>query len=82
MSRVRTTHPLPTTHPLIAQPAGWVLFSKPNPTRSRVGLGLLGKTRPNPLGILGRVGWVFVGYPPSLLISKAEFTWGLRLEAA
>ena len=57
MSRVRTTHPLPTTHPLITQPAGWVLLSKPDPVTCRV--GYIGKTRPNPLGILGRVGWVF-----------------------
>ena len=47
-SRVRTTHPLPTTHPLITQP---------DPVTCRV--GYIGKTRPNPLGILGRVGWVF-----------------------
>ena len=44
--RVRTTHPLPTTHPLITQPAGWVLFSKPDPTQSRAGLGILVKPAP------------------------------------
>lgn len=71
VSRVRTTHLLPTTHPLITQP---------DPVTCRV--GFIGKTRPNPLGILGRVRQVFVGYPLSLLIFKAKFTWSLRLEAA
>ena len=46
LSRVRTTHPLPTTHPLITQPAGWVLKTKPDPTRSRAGLGILVKPAP------------------------------------
>jgi hypothetical protein len=41
--RVRTTHPLPTTHPLITQP---------DPVTCRV--GFMGKTRPNRLRAPGK----------------------------